>query len=53
MEIEKGISFAKDENGYSIFIGGDNESGIKVKGSSKEEVIKNLIPYLEDIVEVL
>jgi hypothetical protein len=33
-----------------ISLAGDNESGITVTGSSKDEVIKKLIPYLEDVL---
>ena len=55
--INKGISFVKweegGESGYSIFLGGDNESGISVNGSTKEEVINNLIPYLKDAIDDL
>lgn len=50
--IDKSISFVKWEEdgkvGYSIFLGGDSESGITVSGSTKEEVIENLKVYLFD-----
>lgn len=55
--IDKGISFVKweegGESGYSIFLGGDNESGITVNGKTKEEVLENLKPYLFDALDEL
>lgn len=55
--IDKSISFVKweegGESGYSIFLGGDSESGITVNGSTKEEVIENLKPYLFDALDEL
>ena len=55
--IDKSISFVKweedGESGYTIFLGGDSESGINVTGSTKEEVVKNLIPYLYDVLDEL
>lgn len=55
--IDKDIGFTKweegGETGYSIFLGGDSESGITVNGSTKEEVIENLKPYLFDCLDEL
>ena len=49
----KDIVFSKNEEGYKIFLAGENESGIKVQGETTEEVVKKLIPYLMDCLEEL
>lgn len=50
--VDKSISFVAweedGEKGFSVFLGGENESGITVSGSTKEEVIEELLPYLFD-----
>ena len=49
----KDIVFYKDEDGYRIFIAGESESGIIVRGKTPEEVVEKLIPYLMDCLEEL
>lgn len=49
----KDITFEKDEDGYKIFLAGENESGIKVQGETPKEVAEKLIPYLMDCLEEL
>ena len=47
----KEITFEKNENGYRIFIAGENESGIKVQAETPKEVVEKLVPYLLDCLE--
>lgn len=51
------ISFTKweedGEMGYTVYFGDDTSSGISVTGSTKEEVIQNLLPYLYDVLDEL
>lgn len=51
------ISFTKWEEdgevGYEATLGADNSSGITVIGSTKEEVLENLKPYLYDCLDEL
>ena len=47
----KDIVFSKNEEGYKIFLAGENESGIKVQAETSKEVIEKLIPYLMDCLE--
>ena len=47
----KEITFEKNENGYKIFIAGENESGIKVQAETVEETVEKLVPYLIDCLE--
>ena len=49
----KDIVFSKNEEGYKIFLAGENESGIKVQGETPKEVVEKLIPYLMDCLEEL
>lgn len=55
--IDKDISFTKweedGETGYTVYCGDDTTSGITVTGSTKEEVIHNLLPYLYDVLDEL
>lgn len=55
--IDANISFVKWEEGgevgYTIYLGGDNDSGINVTGSTKDEVLENLKPYLFDKLDEL
>ena len=47
----KEITFEKNENGYKIFIAGENESGIKVQAETPKETVEKLVPYLIDCLE--
>lgn len=49
----KDIVFYKNEEGYKIFLAGENESGIKVQGKTPAEVVEKLNPYLLDCLEEL
>ena len=49
----KDIVFSKDEEGYKIFLAGENESGIKVQAETPKEVVEKLISYLMDCLEEL
>lgn len=55
--IDASISFVKWEEGgevgYTIFLGEENGSGINVTGSTKDEVLENLKPYLFDKLDEL
>ena len=55
--IDGHISYVKWEEGgevgYTIYLGEDNSSGINVTGSTKEEVLENLKPYLFDKLDEL
>ena len=51
--ITKEITFEKDEDGYKIFLAGENESGIKVQGETHEEVLEKILIYLMDCLEEL
>lgn len=55
--IDANISFVKWEEdgevGYTIYLGGDSDSGINVTGSTKDEVLENLKPYLFDKLDEL
>lgn len=55
--IDANISFVKWEEdgevGYTIYLGGDTDSGINVTGSTKDEVLENLKPYLFDKLDEL
>ena len=47
------VLLCKNEEGYKIFLAGENESGIKVQGETPKEVVEKLIPYLMDCLEEL
>lgn len=55
--IDGNISFVKWEEGgevgYTVYLGEENGSGINVTGSTKEEVLDNLKPYLFDKLDEL
>lgn len=55
--IDASISFVKWEEGgevgYTIYFGGESDSGINVTGSTKEEAIEKLKPYLLDKLDEL
>jgi hypothetical protein len=55
--IDASISFVKWEEGgevgYTVYLGEESGSGINVTGSTKEEVLENLKPYLFDKLDEL
>ena len=42
------LEFFKDERGYGIYIGGENYSGLKAMGETREEAIEEMRKLLLD-----
>lgn len=50
MKITLDLDYNLEERTFSAFMASDGDSGISVEGKTKEELVNELMPYIEDYV---